>query len=69
MGRKQCRCPCSFTFFSFGDFALEYIPSFECPIKFVDDKIKAMTEDNQRSLTQELTNKLSASQKKVIKAI
>lgn len=64
MSRKQCQCP--FTSFNFGDFAFENVTSFECQIRIVDDKIKkAKREDNKRSPTQELTNKLKASQKTV----
>ena len=55
------QCQNWFARFRSGDFDLKDAPRSGCPIEVDDDKIKAMIENNRRSTTREIAEKLNIS--------
>ena len=55
------QCQNWYALFRFGDLHLKDAPRSGCPTKVDDDKIKAMIENNRRSTTREIAEKLNLS--------
>ena len=57
----ECQCQNWFAHFRSGDFDLKDAPHSGRPTQVDDDKIKAMIENNRRSMTREIAEKLNIS--------